>query len=74
MVEFPTEGGKTAFMNYYAPRNKDYALPEGHLPPLLVMIHGGPTSQCSSNLSLKYQFWTSRGILQVPLVSARAKV
>ena len=61
VVEYPTEGGKTAFMNYYPPRNKDWGLPQGHLPPLLVMIHGGPTSQCSANLSLKYQFWTSRG-------------
>ena len=62
VVEYPTEGGKTAFMNYYPPRNQDFALPQGQLPPLLVLIHGGPTSQCSSNFSLKYQFWTSRGV------------
>lgn len=60
-VEFPTEGGKTAFMNYYAPKNKDYTLPSGHKPPLLVKIHGGPTSQASTGFNLALQFWTSRG-------------
>ena len=60
-VEFPTEGGKTAFMNHYPPKNKDYRLPSGHLPPLLVKIHGGPTSQASTGFNLALQFWTSRG-------------
>ena len=39
-VEFPTDGGVTAFMNFYPPKNKDYALPPGQKPPLLVKIHG----------------------------------
>ncbi len=60
-VEFPTEGGLTAFMNYYPPANKDYALPPGELPPLLIKIHGGPTSQASTGFSLGIQYWTSRG-------------
>lgn len=60
-VEFPTEGGKTAFMNYYAPKNKDYKLPPGEQPPLLVKIHGGPTAQASTGFNLGLQFWTSRG-------------
>jgi hypothetical protein len=40
-IEFPTAGGKTAFMNFYLPRNKDFELPPGQLPALLVKIHGG---------------------------------
>ncbi len=44
-IEFPTEGGLTAFMNFYPPSNKDFKLPPGELPPLLVKIHGGPTAQ-----------------------------
>ncbi|PSC76207.1 dipeptidyl aminopeptidase acylaminoacyl peptidase [Micractinium conductrix] len=60
-IEFPTEGGRTAFLNYYAPKNKDFAAPEGALPPLLVKIHGGPTSQASTAFNLGMQYWTSRG-------------
>lgn len=60
-VEFLTENGNTAFMNFYAPKNKDYKLPDGHKAPLLVKIHGGPTSQASTGFNLAWQFWTSRG-------------
>jgi dipeptidyl aminopeptidase/acylaminoacyl peptidase len=61
-VEFPTEGGRTAHAFFYPPRNKDFSAPEGARPPLLVKSHGGPTSACSSTLSLGIQYWTSRGI------------
>jgi dipeptidyl aminopeptidase/acylaminoacyl peptidase len=33
----------------------------GERPPLLVLVHGGPTAQTSSVLSLGVQYWTSRG-------------
>ncbi|MDY6807269.1 MAG: S9 family peptidase [Cyanobacteriota bacterium] len=60
-IEFPTDGGKTAFAFFYPPTNKDYSAPEGEKPPLLVKSHGGPTAATSSSLSLKIQYWTSRG-------------
>ncbi|GLV58159.1 peptidase [Dictyobacter sp. S3.2.2.5] len=65
LIEFPTENGLTAYANYYAPKNADYAAPEGELPPLLVISHGGPTSAASSALKLSTQFWTSRGFAVV---------
>ena len=61
-VEFPTTGGKTAFGLFYPPANPDYAPPAGEKPPLLVKVHGGPTSAASSTLNLGIQYWTSRGI------------
>jgi dipeptidyl aminopeptidase/acylaminoacyl peptidase len=61
-VEFPTEGGLTAHAFFYPPRNKDFGAPEGERPPLLVMCHGGPTASTSTGLSLKTQYWTSRGV------------
>jgi dipeptidyl aminopeptidase/acylaminoacyl peptidase len=61
-IEFPTEGGLTAHGIFYPPKNKDYRPREGEKPPLLVMIHGGPTSATSTELDPSIQFWTSRGI------------
>ncbi|MBZ5578155.1 MAG: prolyl oligopeptidase family serine peptidase [Acidobacteriia bacterium] len=61
-VEFPTEGGRTAFALYYPACNPDYAAPAGDQPPLLVKVHGGPTAAASSTLDLRTQYWTSRGI------------
>ena len=61
-VEFPTEGGRTAYGLFYPPQNRDYAAPPGERPPLLVASHGGPTSATNSTLHLGIQYWTSRGI------------
>lgn len=64
-VDFPTTGGLTAHALYYPPRNGDFAAPVGAQPPLIVQVHGGPTSQASPALSLRTQFWTSRGFAVV---------
>ena len=61
-IDFPTSGGRTAHALYYPPTNPDVEAPPGERPPLLVMIHGGPTSAARPQLSLATQFWTSRGI------------
>ncbi len=61
-IEFPTAGNRTAFGLFYPAHNPDYAAPDGEKPPLLVKVHGGPTSSASSTLDLRIQYWTSRGI------------
>lgn len=60
-VSFESANGRTAHAFYYAPRNDGYEAPDGALPPLIVKSHGGPTGQSGCALSLKIQFWTSRG-------------
>ncbi|NEQ78032.1 MAG: S9 family peptidase [Okeania sp. SIO2C9] len=60
-IEFPTENGKTAYGLFYPPTNQDYTEITSEKPPLLVKSHGGPTAATSSSLSLKIQYWTSRG-------------
>jgi dipeptidyl aminopeptidase/acylaminoacyl peptidase len=60
-LEFPTEGGLTAYAWFYLPTNPAYVAPLGELPPLWVHCHGGPTSAAGSALSLGIQYWTSRG-------------
>jgi dipeptidyl aminopeptidase/acylaminoacyl peptidase len=46
---------------YYPPQNPDYQAPSGTLPPLIVCVHGGPTSATGSGLNITDQYWTSRG-------------
>ena len=64
-IEFPTSGNKTAHAYYYAPANPDFGAPEGELPPLIVMSHGGPTGSTSAGFDMRTQFWTSRGFAVV---------
>ena len=64
-IEFPTTGGRTAFGLYYPPTNPAFVAPDGEKPPLLVLVHGGPTSNASTSLDLGKQLLTSRGIAVV---------
>ena len=64
-IVFPTEGSLTARANYYAPTNPGFQAPEGESPPLLVIVHGGPTSSHVAMLDLDVQYWTSRGLAVV---------
>jgi dipeptidyl aminopeptidase/acylaminoacyl peptidase len=67
-IEFPTgdgADGATAFALFYPPTNPMFVGPGGELPPLLVMIHGGPTGNAIPALRLSVQYWTSRGFAVV---------
>lgn len=60
-IRFPSAGGAFAHGNFYPPRNAGFAAPEDDRPPLVVMSHGGPTGAASRDLSLRIQYYTSRG-------------
>ena len=64
-ISFPTSGGRTAHALFYPPTNPGVTIESGELPPLLVLIHGGPTSAARSMLQLGTQYWTSRGFAVV---------
>jgi dipeptidyl aminopeptidase/acylaminoacyl peptidase len=64
-ISFPSSGGRTAHALFYPPNNPDVAPPAEERPPLLVMIHGGPTSAARPMLQLSVQYWTSRGFAVV---------
>ncbi len=64
-IEFPTGGGVTAHALLYPPTNPEATAPAGERPPLLVMIHGGPTAAARPMLQLSRQYWTSRGFAVV---------
>lgn len=46
---------------YYPPTNPDHTAPEGELPPLITLSHGGPTSFSDTGYAVSLQYWTSRG-------------
>lgn len=69
-IEFPTRPGptgdpRTAHAFFYPPTNPGFRGPDGEKPPLLVLIHGGPTSVSKPTFSMQRQFWTSRGFALV---------
>ena len=71
-ITFPTANEQIAHGFYYPPTNKDYgdAVEEKNsqdAPPLVVMMHGGPTGATHSVLNLRTQFWTSRGFAVLDL-------
>ena len=59
----PMEGSDigTAHGFYMPPTNPEAIAVEGCPPPLIVMIHGGPTSAVEVRFNARNQFWTSRG-------------
>jgi dipeptidyl aminopeptidase/acylaminoacyl peptidase len=46
---------------FNAPLNPSYAGTPSSLPPLLLWMHGGPTTHVPPSLSLSVQYWTTRG-------------
>ncbi len=66
-LDFPSAGGRTAHALYYPPTHPACGPVEGELPPLLVHVHGGPTSAARPELSLGLQYLTSRGFAVIDL-------
>jgi len=64
-ITFDSAGGRQAHGLFYEPTNPEVQAPHDALPPLVVMIHGGPTSAARNRLELGKQFWTSRGFAVV---------
>jgi dipeptidyl aminopeptidase/acylaminoacyl peptidase len=64
-ITFPSADGRTAHAVFYPPVSTLAQAPTDEKPPLLVMIHGGPTSSASPAFRLSNQYWTSRGFAVV---------
>jgi hypothetical protein len=59
-LEIPSPSGPV-YALYYPPANPDARGPEGAAPPLIVNLHGGPTSAAPRGLKARTLFFTSRG-------------
>ncbi|HLY50711.1 MAG TPA: prolyl oligopeptidase family serine peptidase [Solirubrobacteraceae bacterium] len=64
-IDFPSADGRTAHALLYRPVSVTHRAPDGELPPLVVRVHGGPTGAARSELSLDFQYLTSRGFALV---------
>jgi dipeptidyl aminopeptidase/acylaminoacyl peptidase len=62
-MRFETEAGHGVQGFFYPPANGAAGKPEpgSRPPPLLVQLHGGPTSMADSRLDPLKQYWTQRG-------------
>ena len=59
--DFEARDGEAAHGLYYPPASATHVGPPEDRPPLVVVIHGGPTGAARRELSLAVQQWTSRG-------------
>lgn len=61
--EFQCSDGDKAYGYYYPPVNSAYmdSTTDNNKPPLLVMVHGGPTARAYGYFDIQKQFWTQRG-------------
>ncbi len=55
------EGEQQTHAFLHLPANADVTAPEGSLPPLVVFLHGGPTSATLPVRTPAIAFWTTRG-------------
>jgi dipeptidyl aminopeptidase/acylaminoacyl peptidase len=69
-LTFPTAAGVPATLLFFAPHAPDWAGPPGTAPPLMVLVHGGPTASAEPGFDPGVQLWTTRG-LAVAIVDYR---
>lgn len=60
-LRYPTRDGGFAHAFFYAPTSTRYRGLPGTRPPLLVVVHGGPTARSSAAFNIVRQYWTTLG-------------
>ena len=64
-IRFGTNGDESAWAYYYPPFHPCCIGPEGELPPLIVMVHGGPTSRSTPAFHPLRQYFSYLGFAVV---------
>jgi dipeptidyl aminopeptidase/acylaminoacyl peptidase len=62
LMSFTGPDGRAVHAVVYPPSNPDFTAPDGELPPYVVDVHGGPTTQVWPVMRLGAAYFTSRGI------------
>lgn len=60
-VSFPDDNQEPVYGYFYPPCNSGYRAPADTLPPLMVVIHGGPTGRATPEYSSIRQYFCSLG-------------
>ncbi len=61
-ISYPTRDGRGSHGFYYSPESHcGTKVGSTVKPPLLVMVHGGPTARAYGHFDIQKQFWTSHG-------------
>ncbi len=60
-LRYTTGDGVSAHAYFYAPRNSRFEPLPATRPPLLVVIHGGPTARSTPAFNVAKQYWTTLG-------------
>lgn len=62
-VRFKVDGAEAPLGHafFYPPANSRATVPQDEKPPMIVLVHGGPTARAQDSFSFKVQWWTSRG-------------
>ena len=61
-VTWTNPAGQVVHGIFHPPAGDGFVAPEGELPPLVVRVHGGPTSMTRLSFSTDTAYWTSRGL------------
>jgi dipeptidyl aminopeptidase/acylaminoacyl peptidase len=61
-LDVPSAGGRRVHATLYPPTSPDAVLPDGVAPPVVLHVHGGPTSSCPVRYAAETAYFTSRGL------------
>jgi dipeptidyl aminopeptidase/acylaminoacyl peptidase len=61
-LTFPTAVGVQATLLFFGPKAPGWRGPPGTAPPLVVVVHGGPTAAAEPGFDPSIQLWTTRGV------------
>ena len=67
VMTFRGGDGRDVHGVFYAPANTGCRGPKGARPPLLVLVHGGPTSMSDRGFKPRVQYYTTRGFAVLDL-------
>lgn len=67
VMTFRGDDGRDVYGVFYAPASAECEGPSGDQPPLLVLVHGGPTSMTERGFKPRVQFFTTRGFAVLDL-------
>jgi dipeptidyl aminopeptidase/acylaminoacyl peptidase len=67
VMTFRGDDGRDVYGVFYAPANPGCQGPKDARPPLIVLVHGGPTSMTERGFKPRVQFFTTRGFAVLDL-------